>query len=101
MVRGLLALLVAHAWSHLPPAWGHPLPEFSLKQRNQEKALLAEVRRREMDAALVTSSAADGWLRERMMASSVICAPLISGLAECSLSELELVRGSAIDVDQR
>ena len=54
-----------------------------------------------MDAALASSSAADGFLREKMMASSVICAPLISGLAECSLSELELVRGSAIDVDQR
>ena len=101
MVRGLLALLVAHAWSHLPPAWGHPLPEFSQKQRNQEEALLAEVRRREMDNALATSSAADGWLWERTMASLVIVAPLISGPAEWSLFALELVRGSAIDVDQR
>ena len=101
MLRGLVALLVALAWSHLPPAWGHPLPESLLKQRNQEKAQVAEVQRREMDAALVKFSAADGLWRERMMASSVISAQLRSGLAECSLFELELVRGSAIDVDQR
>ena len=92
MVLGLVVLLVALAWSHLPPAWGHPLPEFSLKQRNQEKAQVAEVQRREMGDALVESLAADGWWREKMMASSVISAQLRSGLAECSLFVLELVR---------
>ena len=62
---------------------------------------MAEVRRQEMGAALATSSAADGLLWEKMMASLVICAPLIFGLAEWSLVELGLVRESAIDVDQR
>ena len=33
----LVALLVALAWSHLPAAWGHPLPDFSSMQRSLEK----------------------------------------------------------------
>ena len=97
----MVALLVALAWSHLPPAWGHPLPESSLKQRNQEKAQVAEVQQREMGAAQLELLVADGLLQERMMASLVISAQLGSDLAECALFELELVRESAIDGDLR